>query len=301
MAATLFDTLNFNTYFKTRNLLFMPNFFFSRFRLNQDFNAYYDKTLAVYNAIDGKFPIEYRKDYFKFVSIELIKEGVENYIIGRIVKYKLQQQLEVIEDGSNEISEVLVKNKILAASKFIIRPEEGIIAYEDIPSYIPKDTFPKIFETLFKSNNEKQLEITISPITDENAFFTRIKEIKQIKRVVISLVPSNPSNRDVWKEMDEKLKNDNITNYKEIQENKSPNGSIKIDDETKSKLHMSEDGYGKSQVQGIDKDGDYITVSTKDADKHLNKKVIFDLDEIRSYIQYLSGKFAEIISRTNKK
>lgn len=278
----------------------MPNFFFSRFRLNQDFNVYYDKTLAVYDAIDGKFSIEYRKDNFKFVNMELIKEGSENYIIGRIVKYKLEQLLDVIEDGSNEISEVIVKNKILATSRFIIRPEEGIIVFEDIPSYIPKDTFPKIFEDLFKKNNEKQLEITISPITDENAFFTRINEIKQIKRVVISLVPSNPSNRDVWKEMDEKLKNDNITNYKEVQENKSPNGGIKIDEETKSKLHMSEDGYGKSQVQGIDKDGDFVTVSTKDSDKHINKKVPFDFDEIRSYIQYLSGKFIDIISRTNK-
>lgn len=279
----------------------MPNFFFSRFRLNQDFKVYYDKTLAIYDAIDGKFPIEYRKDNFKFVNMDLIKEGSINYITGRIVKYKLEQSLDVIEEGSSEISEVVVKNKILATSKFIIRPEEGIIAFEDIPSYIPKDTFPRIFEDLFKANNEKQLTITISPITDENAFFTRIKEIKEIKRVVISLVPSNPSNRDVWKEMDEKLKKDNITNYKEIQENKSPNGSIKIDEETKSKLHMSEDGYGKSQVQGVDKDGDFITVSTKDADKHLKKKVQYDFDEIRSYIQYLSSKFVDIINRTNKK
>jgi hypothetical protein len=278
----------------------MPNFYFSRFRLNKDFKSYYDKTIAVYASIDGKFNFEYRKDFFKFVDMDLIKEESESYIIGRIVKYKFEHPQKVIEDNSNTITEVVVKNKILAASKFIIKAEEGLIIFEEISSYIPKDTFPKIFEELFKKHNQDGLEISISPITDENVFFTRIKEVKKVKKIVISLVPSNPDNRDIWKKMDEKLKDENVTHYKEVLENKSPDGSITIDKETESKFFMSEDGYGKSTVQGLDDNNELITISTKDADKHTKKRISFDTDDIRFYIGQLKSKVTEIINRTKK-
>ncbi len=277
----------------------MAYYYYSRFRLNHDFSDYVEKATAIYDSLDGKFDIVYRRDNFKFVQVEYSKEGSGYYIIGRIVKYKIEQ-IEKVIDENNKVSDHIINNKILANSKFIISAETGIIIFEEVKSYIPKDTFPKLFEELFEKNSKTQLKITISPITEPNVFFNRIKEIKVIKRIEIKLVPSNPSSRDIWKKMDEKLHNDKITNYKEILENKNPGEGIIIDDETQSKFLMSEDGYGKSTVEGLDNKGDNIQVSTKDSNLHVRVFVSNAIDDLKDLIIHLKDKIHDIFLRTSK-
>lgn len=276
----------------------MPTFYFSRFRLNKDFSDYYDKALHLYESIGGKVSYEFRRDHYRFVGIYLDKIDGVDYITGRIIKYKQKHTESVLDDSSNSISEIVVNNKLLAAARFIIRPTEGIIAYEAVPSYIPKNTFPVIFANLLELNGTNNLKISVAPITNENAFFSRIDEIKHIKRITIDLVPSNPSNRDIWKSLDERLKRDNITNYRETQENKAPGGSINIDEETKSKMIMTEDGYGKATVEGQDQDGEYVKISTDDTDKHVSKRINFDFSQVTDYISSLVLVFQEIVKRT---
>ncbi|MBK7434578.1 MAG: hypothetical protein IPI66_12245 [Chitinophagaceae bacterium] len=108
-------------------------------------------------------------------------------------------------------------NLLLAEVRFIYDANESLLIYEEDKSHIPKDTFPDRFLEILKENSLQQLlPITVEPITETYSFFNRLKEIKVKKH---TLRPSNPT-RDIWKDVDEKFKEDKITNYKEVQENK---------------------------------------------------------------------------------
>ena len=275
----------------------MPNFYFSRFRLNNNYADYSDKADAIYDGLDSKFDIEYRRDNFNFVKTDYAKEGAGYFVIGSIVKYK-KEITEQIINTENAVEDLLINNKVIASAKFIVYPEAGIIVFEENKSYIPKDTFPKLFTELFEKNSKQELKIDISPITEENEFFNRIKEFKEIKKVVINLVPSNPSSRDVWKDIDDRLQSDRITNYKEILENKKTGEGILIDDVTESKFRMSEDGYGVSELDGVDNEGSHLHLSTKDSNLHVKISLPYGIEDVRELLYHLKDKIQDIYLRT---
>lgn len=273
-------------------------FFFSRIRLNQNV-SYSDKGVLLYDGVDSKFNIEFRKDLYKFINSDYIKEGNDQYVIGEMIKYKPEFIEKYLDEETNSEAERRVTNKILSKVRFIIHPESGIIVYEEDKSYIPSDTFPTIFNQLFEKNSdpEKNILIDLSPLTEPNDFFERIEKIAKIKKIEIKLVPSNPSSRDLWDDIDKSLHERGITNYKEIQENKKLNGSIEIDEETKQKMHMSEDGYGLSTVEGLDSEGSPVKFSTKDADVQVKQRVETSNLDFRQLIAKLKDKIFEIKNR----
>lgn len=75
-------------------------------------------------------------------------------------------------------------------------------------------------------------------------------------------MPSNPNNADLWRDTDERLQNNNITKYREIQESNSTSGLV-LDEQTIAKMAMSEDGYGNAEASGLDESGNPVTITTK--------------------------------------
>jgi Domain of unknown function (DUF4747) len=277
----------------------MIRFYFSRISVVADRGSL-DKAQFLYEGLNSKAEVVYRRDTFKFINSEVLKIGSKVYVTGQLVKY-IPDHEESVVSKTNEIEHIPIKNKILAASRFFIDTAASIIMYEENKSHIPKDSFGARFKSLFVKNfSEEFADIEISAITEDYDFFKRIDEVKEIKRIVINLVPSNPNNSQLWKRVDEKLRNDKITNYKEIQENKKKGQSIKVDEETKSKFYMSEDGYGKSDVSGLDANGKEIFVSTEDSTTHAKHELPKEVTAPEAQIQMLREKLSEISSRTNE-
>lgn len=89
------------------------------------------------------------------------------------------------------------------------------------------------------------------------------------------VAPSNP-HFGRWEKIDKKIKEQNLTSYREIQENKKKDQSIKIDEETEDKFYMAEDGYGNGTVVG-EVNGEETTVSTAEKGRHIKKQIPSDV------------------------
>lgn len=274
----------------------MAIYFFSRLSIKMEDANYIQKLEYLYNQLGNGKPITYRKDVLKIINISIRKVGNKSFLTGNIIKYA-PQHLEKILSSENKIEDVVLNNHLLANVRFIIDANEMMFMFQEDKSHIPKKYLPSRFIDLLKENaGSNWIPVSIAPITDTYTFFDKIKEIKQIKKIVIQLTPSNPNNRDRWKKTDEKLKRDNITDYKEILENKVKGGSIIVDEETNSKIMMGEDGYGSAMAEGFDGDGKPIKITTESAEAQAKSEVI-TRDNIEDEINSLQDKVREIKSK----
>jgi hypothetical protein len=278
----------------------MARFYFSRYHFTfPDNTSDLKKMEFLDKLVSGKSEIEYRKDLFRFVNTAIEKIGSKNYITGRLIKYKLKTE-ETVLNSQNKIDIVNLENRILGNVRFIIDPASSIIVFEESRSYIPKESFPLRFIELIQANFKGVEDFVISPITQAYAYRERINEISQIKRLKIVLVPSNPNNADLWRKTDERLRNDKISKYTEILENKKKNEGLVVDPETQAKLSMVEDGYGKSDATGVDKNGKTIFINSEKSKQQEHKDLPSDVVSMTNTIGGIQEKLKEIIKRTNE-
>jgi hypothetical protein len=270
----------------------MATYFFSRLSISME-PDYLKKLEYLYGLLVHSKSIIYRKDNYKVFNIEVKRVGSKSFITGAIIKYASEHSEKILND-ENKIEDVFLRNHLLANVRFIIDSNESLFIFEESRSHIPKETLPDRFLTILATGVQNDRSpISITPITESYTFLNRIKEIIQIKKITIKLHPSNPNNRDRWKTVDDKLKNDNITDYKEVLENKTPGGSINVDEETTAKIMMGEDGYGKTIAEGIDEKGERISITTASSEVQAKADIESKVD-IEEEIIELQTKTAEI-------
>ncbi len=198
---------------------------------------------------------------YKFLELEDFTsiDTNESFFSAYLVKYSGEFGEEVVDENSGGLSETNVKNKVIGKVRFLIIPNESLLIFHEEGNIINQSIFRNKFSELFEKNfNNFFVKTSTSPIIDEYFFLDEITKFQSLKNITISLVPSNPRFSDRWRDIDERLRNNHVTNYKEILENKS-SGSVELDDETKSKVYMSEDGYGETTATGIDDQGNKRT------------------------------------------
>lgn len=276
----------------------MAKFFFSRFKLEAD-KGELDKAQFVFQGISSDTEIVFRKDNYKFIRPEVIKVDTKLFITGHLAKYKPLATQQVVNQ-ENEFESVELKNKVLAAVRFFIDTSSSIIIFEEDKTYIPKESFGERFKALFEQHfNDEYTSIDLQAITEGYEFFERVQEVALIKKISITLVPSNPNNSYLWRDVDDRLNNENISVYRETQINNKKDEGLNIDEETKKKFYMSEDGYGNSSVSGKDANGDPITITTADAQSHSKINLPTDVSATEQ-IKLMKEKLSEIIKRTDE-
>ena len=288
----LITALGFNTLVVPKFLpLPMATYYFSRVSITME-DDYIKKMEYLYNKLADTPAVVYRKDYYKIIDLLVRKVGEKSFITGQMVKYEAEKSEETLSP-QNKIEDVTILNALLARVRFIYDSNESLLIYEEHKSHIPKESFGERFYSILKAKGDL-LPITITPITDTyTAFLQRLRKITQIKTINIRLQPSNPNNMHFWKKVDDRLKKDNITNYKEVLENKKEGQGVKVDKETQSKILMGEDGYGVTTARGLDKNGERITISTKDTELQA-KTNITNKESIEDEIRELQAKTKEI-------
>jgi hypothetical protein len=208
---------------------------------------------------------------------------------------------EVLDETTGTVKRGGTKNNIVAKSLFIINTTEMIIAFEETKNLISKTMFERMFKELFKTNHQgKTFEFSISTISEKYSFIEKIKNLHHINRISIILVPSNPSNADLWRNTDERMQENRITKYKEIQESSNEEGII-IDKETIAKMDMSEDGYGIARAQGKDAEGNSLTITTTSKEQEITQVLPENIERegLKRIINYLSRTFESIRYRTS--
>jgi hypothetical protein len=244
---------------------------------------------------------EQRGFSFRFLDSEVFEFDGKEFIGGNLIKYDPDDQEEVINETTRKLHIEFVPNKVIGKSRFILDPKSSILMFTEVPRAISAGLFIVAFSKLFEMNHDHFFTtFHVSTIKERYSFMERVRQFKLIKLVSMTLFPSNPNFDERWESIDERLRQHEITRYREIQENKSSNGSVKIDEETSNKFLMSEDGYGSSRVSGIDGNGRYKTISTKDVDKSIFEEIPTDLNSFTQILEKGYDTLQEIIERTLK-
>lgn len=273
----------------------MSKMFFNRLHLNLPDNGI--KRPFIIDGIRSVAAAGYNDYSYKIIDVETH----DNYILGYLVKYDPYGRGEILDETTGTARPGGTINNIVAKSMFLINTDEMIIAYEEIQNTISKTMFVRMFNELFRINHEQHdYEFSISSIREQYSFIQQVRTMREIKRVSISLVPSNPNNADLWRDTDERLQNNNITKYREVQESNSSEGLV-IDEETIAKMAMSEDGYGIAEAEGQDENGNPLTITTKARNQEITQNLPENIERsgMSNIINYLSRTFERIRDRTN--
>lgn len=273
----------------------MPKMYFNRLHLNVTENQ--RKDVFIIDGIRSEASSGYNDYSYKIVDVVTN----ENFIMGYLIKYDPYGRGEVLDETTGTVKRGGTINNIVGKSLFIINIAEMIIAFEEIKNVISKKMFERMFINLFKINHEgKIFEFFISTISEKYSFIEKVKNLHNINRISIMLVPSNPNNADLWRNTDERMQVNRITKYKEIQESSNDEGII-IDEETIAKMAMSEDGYGVASAQGRDSDGNPLTITTTSKEQEITQVLPENIERggLTGIINYLSHTFERIRNRTN--
>ncbi|MBR9916050.1 MAG: DUF4747 family protein [Algicola sp.] len=218
-------------------------------------------------------------------------------ITGELIKYKDYIENEVVKD--NKPSTELVENAILGKCRFFLLEQDHLIAYNPYGKIIDDKAFCHSFSgVIIAADDTFDSDSLIYPINNEYEFLDFVKKMRSINKLTINLTPSNPNNRDLWKDVDDKLNEMNVKIYKETF-TATKGKSLNLQDEEESKIHMAEDGYGKAFSEGVDQDGNEVSVSTDHKDSVMKKKISKTEDVAEQYMN-LRGVFDNIRNRFSK-
>ncbi|MBK8243677.1 MAG: DUF4747 family protein [Saprospiraceae bacterium] len=278
----------------------METFYFGRLNLMK---GLYSKEKNITDLLNHGFILKKLNINYGIFNVELIKhDELGNIITGKLVKYQDNKKENVIVKDSI-ISQLNVPGVILGNCEFYLLEKTHLIAYNPYGRIISSESFCKNFtEIILLGNDSMLIDSQIHPVVEEFKFLEFLRSMKVLKKFTVSLVPSNPNNRDLWKAMDERLRNMNVSKYKETLE-ADKNEGLKIDKLTESKIHMAEDGYGKATGEGVSKDGTDITISTNEKESIIKKKIeqVATPDEKISSLKLVFDKINERFTKENTK
>lgn len=273
-------------------------YYFSRLNIIASYST--DKYEFVLRGIDTFGAIHKRNHTWGFFEVDTVDYAEEKFITGYLVKYDPSgEEEEVVNPDTQQLEETKLPNSVASKSRFFLHVQSGLVAYY-LRSGISSKQFKERFKELFeRSYDDFFVDVTIQDIEDQYDFFERIDRLQKVLKVEISLHPSNPSNHDRWKSVDERIKGIGADKYKESYEAKEGSGglNVKKDEDFNGKAHMAQDGYGKTKVVGLVND-DRVTIST--GEKPLTAAAPIE-GEKKVVLSSLLPTFKNVFNRTPNK
>jgi hypothetical protein len=226
-------------------------YYFGRFNI---IAVYEDKRNYLEIGLSTPETINKYGQNWRFCDIDLVENLDGSFFSGHLVKYNPEGEgEEVVNPETGQIEETILTNSVTAKSRFFLDVRTGLIAYCPRPG-ISEKQFKEFFCELFKIGHQYFfVSAEIQDLEEDYDFFQRIERFDTISSVSIYLHPSNPSNNDRWKRIDERMKRLNASSYRETIKSEKNDESLQIqeDEEFMSKAQMAQDGYGKATVKGL--------------------------------------------------
>ena len=204
-----------------------------------------------------------RRGFYEFREVAVSEEL---FLTGFLVKYKPEAEEEIVVPERRVLEDRSIENRVTAKSRFLLHAASGVIAYHPVSSQIPRHLFAARFVEVLKFAHQNFfVDAEIQAIQEQYKILDELRSLSTISRVSIYLHPSNPSSRDIWRGVDQRIRNINASAYRERYDGDTTRGGLKIaeDEDVRQKIAMAEDGYGKVEVTG-ERDGEIYKVSTRD-------------------------------------
>jgi hypothetical protein len=271
-------------------------YYFGRLNTIAEYGDYDEKEEMLYGIISSSAVFNYYGYNYTFVEPEKIEtEYGETFITAFLVKYSELGEDETVNPEEQSLESETVENKTKAKVRYFLNPKTGLLVYHASGNDLRQKQFRKRFEDLVEaSKKEGFIQASIQTVTDEYEIFEQLDKFQAIRRLEVSLHPSNPNTNPTWDEVDEDLKDKNVNTY--IEKFQSEDGlNVKDDDEVRSKLSMANDGYGKGEFEGIDEDGEEKVVATED--QPTTSEVPREEQDPSGILEYLSEPIQSIMGR----
>lgn len=217
-------------------------------------------------ALASSTVLEVRKQRWGFYEFKELGEGPDIFFTGFLVKYKAAVDEEIVVPERHTLEDTSIENRVTAKSRFFLHGPSGLIAFHPVSNQISRQLFAGRFAEVFEhSMGNFFVNAEIQSIQEQVTLLDELRYFRTVNRVSISLHPSNPSNRDIWRRVDERLRGVNATSYRESYEADARKGGLRVteDPDITQKIAMAQDGYGKVEVIG-ERDGKLVKFSTRD-------------------------------------
>lgn len=241
--------------------------------------------------------LEARGQRWGFYDSRVIETDQGQFLTAYLVKYRPTDEEEVVVPERHLLEEKSIENRVTAKSRFFLQAETKLIAFHPVGTHISRQLFTHRFAQVFENTfNNFFVGASIQFIESEDLFLSQFRLFSRIDRVTVQLHPSNPSNRDLWRRQDQRLKELGATGYSEVYEGRGaePGLKVKDDGDINQKIAMAEDGYGKVEVAG-QQNGKFKKIST--GRSPINVLAPADLDSPDGVLPYLQETFKEIMKR----
>ena len=257
-----------------------------------------DKMSYFIKTLNSSHRIEKNRSFWGFFDVNTLTSSEGEFFSGFLVKYKKAVAEEIVDRESRSIIDIDVEFRVLAKSRFFLHFKTGMIAYHPVGNTISKEQFRENYCELFeKANGGLFVAAKMTSLLEQYKILESLKSFQRIDKINFHLRPSNPTNRDEWKEVDDMLHRLDAGYYDESFISKpGSTGLHNVIEEPviKQKTHMSEDGYGETKVTGK-RNGEIVTISSED--NPISQKAPNDDHESITVLDKLIGKFRSVIER----
>lgn len=225
-----------------------------------------DKQRLLSEGIQGEQIVFHRGLNWGFFDIATVNTELGDFISGVLARFRPVSKEEIAVPETHLIDRGTVANRINAKARFFLHVPSHIIAYHPFGRDISRSVFVNRFEELFERNaGGFFIQAEILPIDEEQRIRTAMRGMQRVSSIHVKLHPSNPTNRDVWKDVDERLRRMQVGSYRENYESDASSEGLQLgnDREINQKIAMAEDGYGTVYVTG-ESEGRKRTISNRD-------------------------------------
>ena len=261
--------------------------------------AWSDKRDFIFQGLTmGEFQIKGIFRYSFFNTRNLVHDG-EEFVYGSLVKYKQILEGKVVDEETHQLVEDGLPLGVVAESDFFLHYQTTVIAFRPIANRLSPYQFREMFARLFETGHQNFfISAKLQSINEEYRLQEAIRSFQKINRVTFDIHPTNPSNREVYQKIDERLKNLQASRMRQIVEGgeRGINKDILIQDETYPSLLMAIDGYGRGSIKG---QIDGITVEINTDDSPVRQQIAHSADP-KQILYQLMPAFRRIWDRKSK-
>jgi hypothetical protein len=268
-------------------------FFFGRLNIN----AYVaDKRNLILTGLrTNKF---HDKNEFRygFFDVEPVND---EFVYGRLVKYKRLLEGEIVDEESHRTAVGGLPYGMVGKSDFFLHYKSGVLAYRPLASRISAKQFRLVFARLIEAGHDNFfVSAQVETIDEGLRIDEAIRKFETIRKVVFDIHPTNPSNRDVYKRIDERLKMLKAEKLKQTIEASDGglNKKALLDDDIYRSLIMAADGYGNGSIHGV-AEGRTMVITTEDSP--VRKEIVESLSPLEM-LESLLPTFKRIWERMNE-
>ncbi len=274
-----------------------PKFAFGR--LNLLVSGAMSKSDLIHQTLNRSETVSHRDFEWGYFNVSSVIHNNERFICGYLVKVRPTEQDLIVDRATHKIATEELLDRVEAKCDFILHLGTDVIAIRPIPNKVSVEQFFDRFAQVFEEANDKLfVSAEIKSIQDELEFRDALRKFSRIQRVSVSLHPSNPSSRALWRDTDERLRRMRASQFREHYESASEGGLlIEDNDAVFGDMMMAVDGYGEAKVEGTF-EGKNRVVST--ITRPISKKLSFMPDAPGDAIPELFDEYRAIWDRILK-